>query len=58
MAEEPKPTNPDDPKPVFPWWIFTVIALILTMISIIGSQYAMRMSFEASRRATQIQIQR
>lgn len=58
MVEDPKPTTADDPKPVFPWWIFTLISLILTIISIIGTQYAVRMSLEASRRATQIQMQR
>jgi hypothetical protein len=48
----------EEPRPSFPWWVLTVIGLTLTVVSILVSQHAVRMSLDASRRCTQIQMQR
>jgi hypothetical protein len=47
----------EEPRPGFPWWILTVIALALMMVSMLVSQYAVRMSLDASRRGMEIQQQ-
>jgi hypothetical protein len=48
----------EEPRPGFPWWILTVIGLTLTMVSMAVSQYAVRMSLDASRKGTEIQMRR
>jgi hypothetical protein len=47
-----------EPRPGFPWWILMVIGLTLMMVSILVSQYGVRMSLDASRRGMEIQMRR
>ena len=49
----------EEPRPRFPWgWLLMVIALTLGMVSMLVSQYAVRMSLDASRRGMEIPMRR